>query len=246
MLLASYLAVLEVLIGEESNSSLFDQAAFLYIYLEPTISGTIVLLAFIHHRKYLIRSFDIIHKILKTLERQGCTVSVLYIKIQTNLFLAVFLVGNLLWNIHSYLNGKSKLHSFYEYLGWGISFHAQHVVLIYFVVHIKISQIAARLLNERLQAFQMGDDDAMVKFAKIGAMHFELCRAVAYMGRICTPTTLLFSIRTYFVLCCSLLSLNGMLPTLKVDFFILALIYLTTTVHLVLRNETVHREVRWL
>lgn len=243
MLLGSYLAVLEVLQGEERNSSFFDKIAFLYIYLEPTLSGTIVLVAFIHHRKYLMRSFEILHKILKTLEQQGCTISLFYIKVQTTTFLITFIVGNLLWNIHSYVNGKSLLHSFYEYLGWGISFHAQHVVLIYFVVHMKISQVAASLLNKHLKTLQIGADDVMEKLSKIGAMHYELCTSVAYMARMSSPTIFLFSIRSYFVLCCSLMSLNGMLPKLKGDFFILAVIYLCTTVQLALRNENVYRAV---
>lgn len=244
MILGSYMAILEVYMGEESNSSTFDKIAFLYIYIEPTISGTIVLVAFIHHGRYLMKSFDILHKILKTLEQQGCTISLSYIKIQAMLFLIMFIVGNFLWNLHSYLNGKSRLHSFYEYLGWGISFHAQQVILIYFVVHMKICQIIANLLNDCLKSLQaVKNDEVLEKLTKIGAMHFELCKSVTYMGKMSSPTILLFSIRSYFVLCCSLMSLNGMLPKLKVDFFILALIYLSTTVQFVLRNENAYREV---
>lgn len=243
MLLASYMAVMEVYMGEESDSSSFDKIAFLYIYLEPTISGTIVLLASTSHRKYLLKSFKIIHKILATLETQGMKISMLPIKIQTIMFLIVFLVGNFLWNVHSYYNGKSKLHSFYEYLGWGISFHIQQVVLIYFVVHMEISQGAVNLMNNHLNTLQKTDSDLMMDLTKMGAMHFEVCKAVSYMDRISSPTILLFSIRSYFVFCCSLMSLNGMLPRLKGDFFILAIIYVVTTVQFVLRSEGFYRTV---
>lgn len=242
MLLGSYMAVMEVRMGEESNTSLFDKTAFLYIYLEPTISGTIVLLAFTNHRSYLIKSYQILHKIIKTLEQQGLKMSMLYIKVQTRLFVAVFVVGNFLWNLQSYCNGKSALHSFYEYLGWGISFHAQQVLLIYFVLHIKMSHGAINLLNKHLMTLNNDDANAMEKLSQIGAMHFELCKSLGYMVKICSPTILLFSMRSYFVLCCSLMSLNGMLPKMKSDFFILAWIYVVTTVQFVLRSETVYKE----
>lgn len=241
MVVGSYVAVTEVRTGEESNSSLFDKIAFLYIYLEPTVSGTIILLAFTYHRRYLLKSFKIVHRTTKSLEEQGSRISMLYVKIQTALFLVVFIVGNIIWNFHSYLNKKSTLHSFYEYLGWGISFHIQQVLLFYFVVHMELSQLTVSLLNQTLQ--KIDDQDVMAKLTKIGAMHSELCKAVTCMDKLCSPVILLFSIRSYFVLCCSVLSLNGMLPKLKGDFLILACIYVGTTVQFVFRSESFHRTV---
>lgn len=243
MVLGSYMAVIEVQIGDESDSSTFDKVAFLYIYLEPTISGTIVLLVFSYQRRYLLKSYKLLQKLTKTLEDEGVTITTWLVKYQTWLFCSVFVMGNTLWNLHSYMNGKTTLHSLYENLGWCLSFHVQQIILLYFLVHMDLSYCTTTKLNEHLQSLKKNSKSIFTKLTNVGNMHFELCKSIAYINKICTPTILLFSVRSYFVLCCSLMSLNGMLPKLKIDFFILAFMYVGTATQFVIWSEMVYRTV---
>lgn len=247
MILGLCMAIIEVLQGDMSDSSAFDRDTFLYIYIEPAISGTIVLLVVTWYRKYLIKSYWMLHAVAKTLDEAEFKVRTKPVRVQINIFFFVFCFGNFIFILHSYVNGKNTLHLFYEYLGWGISFHIQQIHLFYFLVHMIFSHRAANSINDYLNSLKRlepGDKDgAFEKLSSIGNLHFELCKSVAYMSKMCSPTIVLFSVRSYLVLCCSLMSLNGTLPKMKGDFFILTIVYVVTCIGVVVWNEIVFTTV---
>lgn len=244
MALGSYMAVLEVQYGEEADSSTFDKIAFLYVYLEPTASGAAVLTVFIRRRRLFLESFRRLHAIAKKLEEgEERRVSTTTVRARVVFFATTFIVSNSLWNIASYFNGKTALHSVYEYLGWGISFHLQQVLLLYYTVHLDLDCSISDALNDHLSSLDAAPDPAE-KLSTIAHLHSEMCGSLSYINRITSPTLLLFSVRTYLVACCTLMSLNGMLPKLKVDFVVLALVYLVTCVQIALRSEAMRKKVR--
>lgn len=245
MILGSYTAIY-VLTKNESVD--FDTATLIYMYTEPTVTGIIVIFDFSNKQKQFFKSIELLHETDNKLTLLGLKRKLPIVKWQLIVFYSNIFVGNLFYNILSYTGGKPIIHSIYEYMSYGISFHMQNVIIVYYFTFGMLIFQNFSIINQRLETIQrpVGNIERMVQELQLlGRMHFDLCKSLKNINDVCATTFFLYSLRAFVEVCAWLLSLNGLLPKLRTDFTMMILCYISTVLYNATVNGLLKNTVRY-
>lgn len=239
MITGSYLAVLEL---TREKTIDFDTATLIYMFTEPTLTGIIIINDFANKQKQFLKSIELLDEVDLNFNKIGLKRNSPVIKWMIIYYYSAISIGNFTYNVFSYLGGKSMVHSMYEYLSYGISFHAQNTIITYYLTFATLIMQNFVVINRRLETTgrPVRDIERMLDELKcLGDVHFSLCKSLKNINETCAKTVFLYSMRAFIEICAWLLSLNGLLPKLKVDFTMMIICYMMTLLFSAVLNEVV-------
>lgn len=246
MIAGSCLAILELTKGKPVD---FDTGTLIYMFTEPTITGIIIINDFAKKQKQFLKSIRLLNTVELGFHKLGikrtCPIMV---KWMIRYYYSAIIIGNFSYNLFSYIAGKSATHSVYEYLSYGISFHVQNTIITYYLTFAALLLQNFIAINKRLETIKrpVSDVKRMVEELKLlGEMHFCLCKSLQNINEVCAKTVFLYSMRAFIEICAWLLSLNGLLPKLRVDFTMMIVCYTMTLSFNAMLNEAVKNWVRY-
>lgn len=246
MLAGSYLAVLELTKEKPID---FDTATLIYMFTEPTLTGIIIINDFATKQKQFLKAAELLDEVDVDFHRLGLKRNNPVVKWMITYYFSAIFFGNLTYNVLSYIGGKSMVHSIYEYLSYGISFHAQNTIIAYYSTFAALVMQNFSVINRRLDTIgrPVRDIEGMVIELKLlGKTHFSLCKALININEACAKTVFLYNMRAFIEICAWLLSLNGLLPTLRVDFTMMIICYVMTLLFNATLNEIVKNWVSYI
>lgn len=231
MLVGSYTAII-VLTKDKSVD--FDTATLIYMFTEPSVTGSIIIFDFARKQKQFFKSIELLERIDCKLKQMGLKRNLAIVKWELTVFYTFLVLGNLLYNTFSYMGGKPVIHSVFEYMSYGISFHVQNVIILYYFTFGALVLQNFVVINRRLEAIvrPVRDVERMVQELQgLGEIHFDLCEALKAINVACSKTMFLYNMRAFVEVCAWLLSLNGLLPKLRTDFTMMIMCYVTTVIY---------------
>lgn len=245
MIIGSYLAIVEITRDEISD---FDVVTLIYMFTEPTITGIIIIDNFTRKQKQFLQSAELLHEVDEEFFKLGLKRTIPVVKWMITYYLNAIVFGNFAYNVLSYVGGKTMIHSIYEYLSYGISFHAQNTIICYYNTFTTIIIQDLMAINEHIETIgrPVGDVKRMEHELKsLGKMHFSLCESLKKINDACATTIFMYSMRAFIEICAWLLSLNGLLPKLKVDFTMMIVCYVMTMLCIAVSNQMMKNWVRF-
>lgn len=206
----------------------FDLALTIYVYTEPTISITIILIIFGKNKEKLLKSFETLNRICNRLDEIKSPVSLTLLHFLMGLIYFLGCSGVVFWYLGGWLINR-LFEAFIKAQCYGIAFYIQNTVMSILFCHMILSFLAFQALNARLRALRkrqlwMSKDDLKKTLKLIGVIHGELCQAHNDILQLCFPTVLLFSLRAGLQFSLLILIVCGIVPKGDTIFFLTPLI----------------------
>lgn len=244
MCLGSYLATTRLIKTKQAMD--FDTMIQFYLHLEPLLGGLITVVSFTIQQKNYLKAIELMDEVSKLLKTLHLKPKLLFVWMHYYLFYFSIIVGNAFYICLSYVTGKSILVLLYDYMTDGVCFHAQSSTLLQFGVFMMISSEIFVLLNEHIRKLDENCVDtitALKQLQTIGDIHFKLCKAINKMNETCSTILLVYTIKSYFEFGGLMLSINGVLPALTVEFIALSIFYSITGIEITINCELMNKFV---
>lgn len=225
MVIGDYLTVMEV---TESLAKLldFDAVIRICVYIEPTISTTMILMIHIKHTKKFLKSFEILNCSCNQLGVIKAPVSPKLIRLFILFSYTLSTAGIIVWfSVGFFLN--KLFEAFYKAMGFGIAFYIQGTIVAALFCHMTLTVSAFQALNTRLHQLRKTKQLLTRKnhLRLIATVHSDLCRAYHGIFKFCFPTVILFFVRAGLQFCIVFMVFSGMVDKGDTFFLLLPLVW---------------------
>lgn len=249
LMMASGTCIAHSMLSTDVSYIEFDKATLLFLYTEPSIVGSIMLVHFVYHHEKLVRAVQLLENVgncLYKLNLKPSTKPVKYILIF--FYVAMFIIGTV-YNILLQVQKRSVLFVIYSYMTCGTALFLEHAIILYF--YCVCVQIVHNLvmLNDYLETCEQQHEFLKMteKNLRIASeIHFMLCEALKNIQTACNLTMLLYSMRAQIIIFLWTLSLNGMLPKLLLDFAVQVMCCAITVVAITVLSEVLKSQVIYI
>lgn len=224
----------------------FDKATLLFMYTEPSITGSIMLVHFVYHHEKLVRAVQLVDNVGNSLYKLNLKPS-----IKPNVYILIFFYCTMsilgtVYNTLLYLQGRSAVFVLYSYMTCGMALFLQHAIILYFCCVCAQIVYNLLILNDYLETCEQQHEFSNMteKNLRIASdIHFMSCEALKSIQTACNLTILLYTMRAQIITFVWILSLNGMLPKLLLDFVVQVMCYAITVVAITVLSELLKSQV---
>lgn len=225
MVIGDYLTVMEVTQSLVKPLD-FDAIIRICVYIEPTISTTVILMIHIKHTKKFLKSFETLNHSCNQLDEIKARLSPKLIRLFIQFSYTLATVGVIVWFFVGAFLDK-LFEAFYKGMGFGIAFYIQGTIVAALFCHMTLTVSAFHALNTRLHQLRKTTELLIRKkqLRLIAIVHSDLCKAYHGIFRFCFPTVFLFFVRAGLQFCIVFMVFSGMIDKGDRIFLVLPLFW---------------------
>lgn len=240
----SFLA--HVTLSKDTSYNSFDQAILFFLFTEPSITGTVMLIHFGYKHKEFMRSLKILEDVGKILHKLRLEPSIKPVRaVMIFFYSASSALGILYYSILLY-QGRSIIFIIFSYMTTGTVLFVQHIILLYFVSTCFLIIHNVAVVNKYLETFEEQADFSQKTEKNLrttAEVHFLLCEALKHLVSACDLTILIYGVRAQVMVFLWILSLNGMLPKMIIDTIGNLMCYTIAIIIIITMSEILKSEV---
>lgn len=239
----------QVSLSKDASYNSFDRTILFFLFTEPSITGTLMIVHFGCKHKAFMKSLKILEDVGRILHKLKLEPSTKPVRnVIVFFYCASSVIGLLYYSILLY-QGRSITFMMFSYMTTGTVIFIQHIILLYFVATCILIIHNVIVVNQYLETFEEKADFSRKTEDNLRAtaeVHFLLCEALKHLVSACELTVLIYGVRAQVVVFLWILSLNGMLPKMLIDTIVSLMCYTIAIIVITTMSEILKSEVQIL